>query len=289
MAFNPMFEGDSTGAYQYDQGMFWSGRVDAASDLTGFENSYPDLPPMSASGRGRSLFHVPSMSGIIEYTGDMDYSRVDHGNFYLPEYNVSAEINASIPALDPYLNTGSQYSTTWDAVGSSTQERQWPDFENAGAMNPPPYISRNQREYYRNPTTPFPQFPQQLPYGGFASTHTRSDVEYYGPSQRFKRPISEVDGDDDAESPSTPVQNLPRKRLRSTGETLPQGPAPARRSKKPKAEKKRKAITRPARKDRVQGNKGAGHNPKGMLRRNPEGRLEWRESNDSEWGTSRSQ
>jgi hypothetical protein len=289
MAFNSMFEEDNTGAYQYDQGIFWTDRVDAASDLTGFENGYPDLPPVSASGRGRSLSHVPSMSGLKRYTVDMNYSPVDPGNFYLPEYNLNADLNASFPGFDYSLNTRSQYFPTGDAFRSSNHESQWPHVEVPGAMNPPPYVSHNQRQGYHRYTAPFPQLPQQSPYEGFTSTQACDNVEYHGPSRRSKRPISEVDGDDDAESPSTPVQNLPRKRLRSTSEINSQGPAPARRSKKPKAEKKRKTITRPARRDRVQGNKGAGHNPKGMVRRNPDGQLQWRESDDSEWGISRSQ
>lgn len=191
-----------------------------------------------------------------------------------------------MPEVEPHPDFGLQYGQTWGSVGTSRQARQWPDLEASRVMDRSIYEDHHQRELGGGPASPFSHPSLPLPYDGFASPQNRDNVEYYGPPQGIKRPRSEVDGDDDEEELDSSVQVPAGKRQRRTSGIHPQNTAPTRRVKQFKAEKKLKAISRPARKDRVQGTKGAEHNPKGMTRINPHGQLEWQEAEESDWGTS---
>ncbi len=218
----------------------------------------------------------------------MDHDRFGLGTFYDPQYAGLLGGQQPPPEVGSYPDAGFQYNQTWGPVGSSSQECQWPAMEASQGMDQLTYDDPDQREFNEVHTAPFSHLPLPLPYDGFVGPHNHGNVGYGGPPRNSKRPICEVYGDDDADDSYSSVQMPASKRQRQTSEPNPQGTAAIGRRMQPKPLKKRKIVKRPARKDRIQGTKGAEHNPKGMTRISPDGRLEWRETEESNWGTSHS-
>lgn len=217
---------------------------------------------------------------------NMDQNRVNPGNFFYPQYYGHQDVQQPIPEAEPYLDTGLQYSQAWGPVGSSRHTYQWSEFEAPRAMDRSFYEHHHQRELGGGPASPFLHQSIHLPYAGFVGPQDHDDTGNYGPPQNIKRPRSEVDGDDSEKHFESPLDVPASKRQKRRSGTDPHNAEPTRSSQQPRPTKKLKAIARPARKDRIQGTKGAEHNPKGMIRTNAEGQLEWRETEELDWGTS---
>lgn len=215
-----------------------------------------------------------------------DDGRINLGTFVHAQYTGLPGEQQSLQELDLHPDTELQYSPIWTAVDLSNQEYQWPDLQGLQAVGRSHSEDREYSGLGEGTASEFAYLPSHLPYNSFISPYNHDNVGFSASPRNSKRPISDIDGDDYTAHSYSSTQAPASKRLRRTNRANPQGTASTRRSKQPDPARRRKTTTRPARRHRIQGAKGAEHNPKGMTRINSEGQLEWREVEDLAWGTS---